>query len=61
MVAMNVYVIVEIGLAQKKPVKTPKKIEKNQNKMIPMMKTLHKKVARQVVEHGPKIVKHVIE
>jgi hypothetical protein len=57
---MNVYVTVVFGPVQKRLVKTPKKIEKNQNKML-MTQNHHKKAVRQTVEHGQKIVKHVIE
>ena len=61
MVVMNVYAIVEIGPAQKKLVKTPKQIEKNQNKMILMTTIHHKKVVKRAAEHGPTIVKYVIK
>lgn len=59
MVVMNVYVLVAFGLVQKKLVKTPKKIEKNQNKIL-MTKNHIKKVVKRAVEHGPKIGKYVI-
>ena len=60
MVVMNVYVMVVIGPVQKKLVKIPKKMEKNQNKMR-MTKIHRKKVVKRAAEHGMKTVKYVIE